>query len=394
MTASQSKSNTDNTEAPAADEAPMFHTTAPVLPYRPIEPTTYRPRIGLIGCGGISRVHLKAYQNAGYEVVALCDQSIQRAEDRRKEYYSRADVTSDYRALLGRDDIDVVDVTPHPDDRLAIIDAALDEGKHVLSQKPFVLDLAQGQRLADKAHQKGVKLAVNQNARWSPHWGYMRQLVAGGWLGTLQAADFAVYWDHNWVADTPFDAIWHLILYDFAIHWFDILTCFSGDAQPQRVHAEIAHATDQRATPPLLAQVTVRYPEHQATLVFRANTRYQSTQRTMLVGDRGTCESLGPNDNEQTIHLTTPDRESRLTPAGSWFPDGFHGAMAELLCAIEQKREPMHSAQNNLKSLQLCFAACESAQRDQPITPDEVSHMPTAGLPASGNHRAPEHSQR
>jgi hypothetical protein len=42
---------------------------------------------------------------------------------------------------------------------------------------------------------------------------------------------------------------------------------------------------------------------------------------------------------------------------GVWFPDGFHGAMAELLCAFEERREPEHSARNNLRSLALCFAA-------------------------------------
>ena len=52
---------------------------------------------------------------------------------------------------LARDDIDVVDITTHPAERPPLIETALTAGKHVLSQKPFVLDLDVGRRLADLA---------------------------------------------------------------------------------------------------------------------------------------------------------------------------------------------------------------------------------------------------
>ena len=56
---------------------------------------------------------------------------------------------------------------------------------------------------------------------------------------------------------------------------------------------------------------------------------------------------------------------------GSWFPDGFHGTMAELLCAIEENREPSNSAANNLQSLALAFAAMASAGTGKPEIPGE-----------------------
>ena len=52
---------------------------------------------------------------------------------------------SDYRELLKRDEIALVDVATHPTERSAIIEAALLRGKHVLSQKPFVIDLDEGE---------------------------------------------------------------------------------------------------------------------------------------------------------------------------------------------------------------------------------------------------------
>ena len=59
---------------------------APALPYQAPRPKTYRARIGLIGCGGITASHLNAYQRARYQVVALTDLDRSRAEQRREAY--------------------------------------------------------------------------------------------------------------------------------------------------------------------------------------------------------------------------------------------------------------------------------------------------------------------
>ncbi len=70
---------------------------------------------------------------------------------------------------MERDDIEVVDITPHPKDRLPIVKEALQAKKHVLSQKPFVLDLNDGKELVKIAKENNVKLAVNQNGRCGRH---------------------------------------------------------------------------------------------------------------------------------------------------------------------------------------------------------------------------------
>ena len=54
------------------------------MDYRPGSPKRYRPGIGLIGCGGITKWHLVAYRQAGYNVTALCDIDRPRAEQRRE----------------------------------------------------------------------------------------------------------------------------------------------------------------------------------------------------------------------------------------------------------------------------------------------------------------------
>ncbi len=348
---------------------------APELLYLPRDPQR-RPPIGLIGCGGISEYHLAAYQRAGYQVVALCDCYEQKARDRQATFFPDAAIYTDYRDLLRCDDIEVIDATPHPADRAPIVEAALLAGKHVLSQKPFVLDLELGQRLVELADRQGVRLAVNQNGRWAPHFSYLRQAVSSGILGDLTSATLTVHWDHAWIVPTPFNEIHDVILYDFAIHWFDIVTTFFGDQRPQRVVASTARATGQQAKPPLLAHVLIEYPAAQATLHFNATVVHGQQDQTFLAGTEGSALSIGPSLSEQRVTLWTAAGHATPLLRGTWFREGFHGTMAELLCAIEEDREPRNSARNNLRSLALAFAAIASAHEGGAKVPGEVRKLP------------------
>jgi predicted dehydrogenase len=346
--------------------------TAPDLDYLPREPQRYRPAIGLVGCGGISAQHLSAYRHAGYNVVALCDHNEHKARERQSAYFPDAAIYTDYRDLLQRDDVEVVDLTPHPGDRAPMIEAALLANKHVLSQKPFVLDLDLGERLVELADTQDVKLAVNQNGRWAPHFAYLRQAVAAELLGELTSAALTVHWDHSWIIETAFNDVHDLVLFDFATHWFDIVTCFFDPKPARRVYAATTQAAGQRAKPPMLAQVAIEYDGGQATLCFNATVVYGQEDRTFLAGTLGSAVSSGPSLSEQTVTLYTTEGHSSPNLQGTWFREGFHGAMAELLCAIEEEREPLNSARANLRSLELAFAAVASAHAGVTKKPGEV----------------------
>jgi glutamyl-tRNA reductase len=98
---------------------------APELPYKPPMPKSYRPKIALVGAGGISFAHLDAYRRAGFDVAAIMSRTLARAETRRREFYPDAIATDDFQSLLKRDDIEVFDISPHPVDRVPLVEAAL-----------------------------------------------------------------------------------------------------------------------------------------------------------------------------------------------------------------------------------------------------------------------------
>lgn len=349
---------------------------APRLDYLPPQPRNNQSRIGLIGAGGISEYHLRAYNAMGLNVAAICDVDRARAEARRAAFFPSAAVYQDYRELLERNDLDVVDLATHADVRAAMIRDALAAGKHVLSQKPFVTDLCLGRELVAQAASQGLKLAVNQNGRWAPHFSYLRQLVATGRLGQISSVDFTLHWDHTWTIPTPFNNLHHLILYDFAIHWFDLATALMGHEQAASVFASVRRASYQTASPPFLAHVVVDYPHAQVRMTFNANVIHGQEDRTVLAGEKGTARAYGPGLNEQRVRIWTEQGEAEAELVGNWFDNGFRGTMGELLCAIEEDREPSNSAQENLRSLELCFAALASADEGEIKLPGTVTRLP------------------
>lgn len=342
--------------------------SAPALPYRPCLPRSYRPRIGLIGCGGISAHHLAAYRQDGLDVVALCARRPEQAEARRAEFFPAATVYADHHLLLKRADIDVVDIALPPGPRAAVIADALRAGKHVLSQKPFVLDLDEGERLVALAAAQNRLLAVNQNGRWAPYAAYARQAVAAGLLGTIDNVTMTLAWDHTWIRGTAFEQERQLILLDFAIHWLDLVRCFMPGAIARQVTATTARANGQDVRPDLLAHIGITCDRGMATLAFNGHARGGvSDERLAIHGGSGMLTAIGDVCAANDLRLTTMTdgaaRRSVPDLEGEWFDDGFRGTMGELLCAIEDDRQPGNSAADNLGSLALAFAAAASADR-------------------------------
>lgn len=360
---------------------------APEFPYAPPAPQTRAPKIGLIGCGGITEHHLKAYRAAGWEVAAFYDRNPEAAENRRKEFFPQARVCADVAEIWADAEIKVVDLATHPAVRSELIEQAITAGKHILSQKPFATDLATdlatGERLVDLAKAAGVKIAVNQNGRWAPYFSYMRHAVKSGLIGDVGSIHMVLNWDHTWTAGTPFEGIHHLMLYDFGIHWIDAARSFfrCGPAREGKavgaspgpssrshdrgydasVSATLARFPGQPIQPPLLASAAISFPHGMATLAFNGCSRFGARETCTITGTTGTIHAVGDICGISSVEIHTADGVARKDLDGSWFPDGFRGCMGELMCAIEEGREPENSAADNLQSLAIASALLAAA---------------------------------
>ena len=142
-------------------------------------------KVGVLGAGAWARgAHLPGYRrDPRCRVVAIADPELDRAQAAATEF-GIATATADARELLDRADIDLIDVCTPSHTHFELTWAALEAGKHVLCEKPVAYDYHDTIRARDLAKRKGLKTKVGLTFRYSPAMRYMRELVAGGYIGT------------------------------------------------------------------------------------------------------------------------------------------------------------------------------------------------------------------
>jgi predicted dehydrogenase len=139
--------------------------------------------VGIIGCGNISTSYLKlAPLFRGIEVRACADINPEAASARATEYGIRAESVED---LLAADDIDMIVNLTVPAVHYAVSAQALDAGKHVYSEKPFVLSVAEGRDLAERAAKKGLRVGSAPDTFLGGAHQLARHLVETGSVGRI-----------------------------------------------------------------------------------------------------------------------------------------------------------------------------------------------------------------
>ena len=141
--------------------------------------------IGVVGAGRWANwAHLPGWvRDERCRLVAVCDRELDRAQAAAAEF--GADVAvADYRELLKRDDIDIIDVVTRDTEHFEINCAAVRAGKHVLSEKPVAHDYRDVRMIADLAASRGLKTKVGFTFRYSPAVRYLKHMIDRGDLGT------------------------------------------------------------------------------------------------------------------------------------------------------------------------------------------------------------------
>lgn len=150
---------------------------------------TCKIRVGIIGArsdrGWASMAHVPALQAlSDYEITALST-TRQKSADEAAHHFGVPRAFDNYRDLVSSPDVDLVVVTVKVPHHFELTSAALEAGKHVYCEWPLGNGLAEAQKLAALAKQKGLKAVVGLQTRCSPVISYVRDLVAKGYVGDV-----------------------------------------------------------------------------------------------------------------------------------------------------------------------------------------------------------------
>ncbi|WP_082232992.1 Gfo/Idh/MocA family protein [Halobacillus massiliensis] len=198
--------------------------------------------IGMIGYQFMGKMHSHAYRDLSFyfedtlkpvlKAIAGRNETavIQAAEQMGWESYE-----TDWRRLVERDDIDVIDiVTPnHTHAEIAI--AAAEHGKHILSEKPLALTVEDAERMKEAVEKNGVLHMICHNYRFAPAVQYARKLIEEGKLG--QIYHMRANYLQDFIMDPSFPLIWRLnkevsgsgALGDIGAHSIDLARFLVGE---------------------------------------------------------------------------------------------------------------------------------------------------------------------
>jgi predicted dehydrogenase len=174
--------------------------------------------VGMIGYGFMGAAHSQAWRSAGHffdlpltpQLTVLCGRdplATASAADR----LGWSGIETDWRRVIARDDVQVVDICTPGDTHAEITIAALEAGKHVLCEKPLANSVAEAELMvaaAETAKDRGVRSMVGFNYRRVPAIALARRLVADGRLGEVRHV--RAQYLQDWIIDPEFPLVWRL----------------------------------------------------------------------------------------------------------------------------------------------------------------------------------------
>lgn len=145
-------------------------------------------RIGIIGAGFARTTQIPGFKNCeGAHVVAIASARREHAEEVAREF-DIPNVEDDWRALVSRDDLDLVSIVTPVVTHYEIALAALDSGKSVLCEKPMAMNAEEARRMTERARAAGVPALIDHELRFLPGRTKMRELVQSGAIGKVKHA--------------------------------------------------------------------------------------------------------------------------------------------------------------------------------------------------------------
>jgi predicted dehydrogenase len=208
--------------------------------------------VGVVGVGGIARdQHMPAWDRLPFtKIVALADVSPE-ALDEANHRFAVPHRFRDWRELMDRDDIDVVDICTPNRTHAPIALAALARGKHVMCEKPLATTSEEVLALQEAAHRAGRLLMTAQSTRYKPVSRQLKALIDGGMLGDIYYTR-AQYLRRRFLPPRPTFTERRLsgggAVMDIGVHILDLAYWFLGCPEPLSVSAfadaPLAHRHD------------------------------------------------------------------------------------------------------------------------------------------------------
>jgi len=354
-------------------------------------------RIGLIGAGRISDLHVPGYQaHQSAEIFAVCDPASGVAKRRASEWNATRYYT-DYRDLLDDVEVDAVEIlTPH-NQHAPIAIAALNAGKHTSVQKPMCLSLVEADQIIDAAQRSNRVFRVIENFRYYQPLVKAKELLDAGAIGeplAIRIKGMQGTANNDWVV--PEDTLkWRFdtkqsgggrIVFDYSHHMFATALHLLGPIE--RVVAwigETENSKEQIQDSPLMMMWKYMDDSKHGSLevltseelVIRTDY-YPNDEWFEISGTRGFIwvnRCSGKVIDKAPVALYTDGQFSEIGLKDiEWdWADSFRSGTIDFVDAILEHRQPPLSALDAREVIKFARAAQMSSREHREVRMEEIA---------------------
>lgn len=333
-------------------------------------------RIGLIGAGrmGAALAHHLAFSVDTAVFVAIADPNLAATEALAQKYRVPHTYT-DYHELLAREDIDAVVIVTPTNTHVEIIKAAAAAGKHIFTEKPLALTVADCDEAIAAVTAVGVKMMVGFMRRFDPAYMIARQKIDAGIIG--QPVMFKAIGRDPGRTSLEFARRENSggLIADMGIHDFDLARWLMG-SEVTRVYSEGACLVF-----PELAEVgdidnavmNLKFANGAVGNVdVSRNAVYGYDIRTEIIGAEGSL-FIGDLKQSRTVMLTRDGMIHDTIPGFiARFSEAYAAEIVDFVMAIEMDREVSVTGQDGRAATAIAVAATRSLDEGRPVSLAEI----------------------
>ncbi|KIL36081.1 oxidoreductase [Gordoniibacillus kamchatkensis] len=346
-------------------------------------------KIGVIGAGSISDLHLQSYQQLeDAKLIAVCDKNEARAQA-KSEKYGIANVYTDYHELLANPEVDAVSVCTWNNTHAEIAIAALRAGKHVLVEKPLCKTVEDAERIGQTVRETGRTLQVGFVRRYDANAQLVKRFIEGGELGNIYYAKASILRrlgnPGGWFADIERSGGGPLI--DIGVHVIDLCWYLMGRPKPVAVSGNTYRQLGNRAnvrglsfykaadydasfnTVEDMANALIRFENGASLYVDVSFTLHAKQDETAvrLYGDKGGVE-VEPalelvTEKYDTILNATPQVDHRSINVG----EAFRNEVAHFVECCRTGATPISPVEDGISLMRILCGIYESAAAGKEI---------------------------